>query len=280
VFSLSLHGFQPGTRVAVYNVIGVVMKSGRFFNISAQVLATMAAVAAGQPALASKLSPSWVKSISGSEATNASYLANQGIQTPSSEVALIHSIFADDSLEQELRQQYMTMVISSETRSHHDLRSMENDQLRIDNQRSFTNKVFNDTRNFHMNVHRGKLRSKASKVEGLNGVRRPVEIAAGLAAVYQGHPVDVKTPGNANLRFQMDPKLDTVGDEQYKLSVSRGLPLWDLTSGVGFGSTSQTVTASLGKRLSDNLRAEVDSSKSLRTGGPASALKFFYDIRF
>ncbi len=68
--------------------------------------------------------------------------------------------------------------------------------------------------------------------------------------------------------------------ERYSLSLSRGLPVWDLKTGVSYGGSSNKVTASVSKELMDNLTCIVDTSRSTRDQTGEEAVKFFYGLRF
>jgi hypothetical protein len=223
------------------------------------------------------IQPIWLEALTTDAGDNSSYLANKHRTFQSTEAELINGIFEDAQLEAELRQQYMQLVIANENREHHDLSSLETGQARADSERDFARKVFAEARNYHVTQQREKIYRKAGRMEALRPIRRPDEIAAGLVAVYQGNPVDVDAPLDTHLRFQMNAPEN---DEKYKIGVSRGLPVWDLTSGLGFGSTTRTLTASVGKQLTANLRAEVGSSRRIDSGEPSSIAKLNYEIRF
>lgn len=75
-------------------------------------------------------------------------------------------------------------------------------------------------------------------------------------------------------------------DEVYKLSLSREIPMLGLDSGVSYGGSTTRMTASLGKQLTSNLRAEVYAMRPMdpaRANLPAQgeeAVRFSYGITF
>ncbi len=70
--------------------------------------------------------------------------------------------------------------------------------------------------------------------------------------------------------------------ERYRLTFSRPLPLWDLSSGLTYGGSTTSVGASLSKTLIPHLTAVVDSVRPIQQGRYYSeeSLRFFYGLTF
>lgn len=73
--------------------------------------------------------------------------------------------------------------------------------------------------------------------------------------------------------------------EGYKVSLGRKLPVWDLASGLSYGGTSQTVTGTLSKQLTQHLSTEVSSTRDVNDFNGKSSkneevVKMLFGTRF
>ncbi len=90
--------------------------------------------------------------------------------------------------------------------------------------------------------------------------------------------------------WAVDPwSFESIGgakNERYRLAVFRQLPLWNLQSRVQYGLSSTTLTTSLSKQLTEQLRCEVGTIQGLdplRAGRPQTVeetMKLEYGLRF
>jgi hypothetical protein len=92
------------------------------------------------------------------------------------------------------------------------------------------------------------------------------------------------SPG-ASTSFQFSPTSSSYADgEKYKFAVSKKLP-WSLSSGVSYGSTSDTVKASLEKQLTPQITGVVDSRRPVHADQasatpPEETVQLKYQLSF
>jgi hypothetical protein len=77
----------------------------------------------------------------------------------------------------------------------------------------------------------------------------------------------------------------TTVQERFRLTADRGIPVWNLRSGVVYGGTTNTVSATLTKPLAPGLSAAVSSSQQLDTSTPpvttaGQSVSVKYEVRF
>jgi hypothetical protein len=145
----------------------------------------------------------------------------------------------------------------------------------------------------------------------------PATVVGGAAALYRGSGVNVINSGNIKLRAKASVRNQTTGlelispivhgsvdmtmtapttadtyapldpmarIERYRLSLTRNLP-FDVSSGVYYGTTTSTMSASLSRKITDHLTAVVDTAKtmdpSLEVISPSEqSLRLLYGLRF
>jgi hypothetical protein len=155
--------------------------------------------------------------------------------------------------------------------------------------------------------------------ENLRTYGKPIIFAGTIASVYFDNPVSVRINENTVLsartnvpdqtgqfavssrlvngafdldnRADQDPRLFTPGvvpqdptvtREKYRFSFSRPLPL-DITSGLSYGSSSNALSASVAKPISDHLTCVVDTVRPVDSGdlrNPEERIKLLYGIQF
>jgi hypothetical protein len=165
-----------------------------------------------------------------------------------------------------------------------------------------------------------KAREAALNNPDIQKAKKPIAVVAGLAAIYSGEPMRVKVGDSAQLmartdvrsskgqlgfnsdylnglmemdarnpdRFDStDPRFADASqnNERYKLWVGRPLIL-DVTGGMTYGSSTQTVATSLSRPLTDNMICVVDSIRPVSGVGSSPAtlseerVKVQYGIHF
>lgn len=125
-------------------------------------------------------------------------------------------------------------------------------------------------------------------------MKTPLGVIATLAAVSTGHPVRLEIEeetvfsARTDVRAQrgefqlssplLDTRFDFLGNapvapvpgqrpnERFRLTVGRTLPIWSIRSGVSYGTTTNLVSASLSKSLTDNLICTFVSSRPANSG--------------
>ena len=250
-----------------------------------------------------KLRPEWSGQEACEMAPNGSFLST---------VNLIEEQTISDTLMSSrsaatIRQRYDDMVRGYELQSRHNLTS-PGDQM-IYNQKvvGFSRGVVRDIQNGQVKGNLEKTQEAFERNPGL----RPLGWLMGLAYIYVGRPLKLKIDqatqltARTEVRSQrgelemtspiVDTKLGfvaqapTIGDrpvdgtrdERYRVSLSRNVPVLDLRSGLSYGTTTDTVTASLSKRLTQNITAVVDGSRTTRTTDrPEGNVKVTYEIKF
>jgi hypothetical protein len=91
------------------------------------------------------------------------------------------------------------------------------------------------------------------------------------------------SPGDIGTMMAMGNTVD-FSQERYQLTVARGIPIFDLSSSLLYGSSSNAVAGSLSKSLTNNLTLVVDSIRLLTpydaSRSTEEKVRLRYDIRF
>ena len=217
----------------------------------------------------------------------------------------------------ELKQQYEDMVRDYDHRKEYDLTTNEEDRKHVGQVQDFSRNVFNTVQHQQATKVLENVRKNAERDPTISKMKKPAEVIAAGVAFYYGAPVKFKLgsesnmeaatnvpnhEGHLNLRspflnsfaeFRTDAlspdeeakqkALDpTKRQERLRLGVNRGIPVLGLASGLTYGNSTRTVTASLSKQLTDSLSCVVDSMRPLEasTNPGEESLKFMYGIRF
>lgn len=224
----------------------------------------------------------------------------------------------DDRTAAEVRQEFDDMNRDYELKSKYGLMdeaSYEDQQNRMMGVRQdMINKVAAHETQLH--------KDDAEKAMDQNpGLKSAAAVGYGAAALYSGRPFRVRVSDDTLLQASTSirqrtaamgvtssivnagvsvnlmnpqtydpmtpPTLDpSLNGERYRVSVSRDVPILGITSQLAYGTTSNTVTASLSKSLTRNLTAVVDSVHSApsgnMTGAPMSeeSFRFLYGLTF
>ncbi|MCM2324067.1 MAG: hypothetical protein NDJ90_12475 [Oligoflexia bacterium] len=166
---------------------------------------------------------------------------------------------------------------------------------------------------------REKTLQEAQKgLQTVEGLRAPLTVAVAIAAITSGRTLSTSLGSDTQLRafsnlphgtnfFEIASPLVTgsvtmnlgsssmaslvdgppkwvVRDERYSFNLSRQLPLWDLGTGLAYGTSSDSVTASVSKQLTEYLACEVDSrmpvSHASAMKSSEESVKVKYEMRF
>jgi hypothetical protein len=158
----------------------------------------------------------------------------------------------------------------------------------------------------------GQARSNVIGAAKRGDISTPVMVSSTLASIYFGTPVNVDLGKETRITAKtdfiddraqikvtsniVDGAVDVTGnrrmeeqlvdpsrrEERYRISLSRSLPVWDLSSGVAYGGTSKSMSASIAKPLSDNLTCVIDTRQTINEPSVPSeeTLSVQYGIRF
>jgi|GEM_PF-6043422 len=260
------------------------------------------------------------RKIIGYPAINATYISNFDRTRRSESATMLDRFFDDKSTVRQMRYQYERFVaeceagrVVSRNESGHfqyDRRSGRDlQQACVDQNRNMTKEFVRVLKNKEFGQQRNELRTHAIN-ETSQEVQKPIEVVGGLAAIYFGEPLMVNI-GPTRIRAQpkvreqkgeysvstpiLDSQFIYAEDlnrsdsrkprEKYWLNFSRDLPFFGLSSGLSYGSTSNLVTASLGRMIAPNLRCTVSTSHSTIPDPWAIAteqdsLSLSYELRF
>jgi hypothetical protein len=196
----------------------------------------------------------------------------------------------DPQTQSELRQNYQLMLHDYEQKKRYGLATRTDQKNYIEQNNRFAEHVINEVKTRQMKLQAKNLKRIADAQPEL---KDPATVALAMAAIYQGTTMNwdmsedtrltartevknskgllgVESP-LLNGRFEyagkaadIDPNQlnfdPTQVEERYRLSLTRSLPLLELDSGVTYGGSSSTVTASVSRKLSENLTCVVDKT--------------------
>ena len=251
------------------------------------------------------IAPYWASQDTLGMATHRSGLESY---TPESPTALRDWIM-EGKVATRLSDQWRELNRAYEERKRHDLVSLEEEREQISRIKDSTRNVISEIRNHHVKQNLRKARENAEKDETLKSLARTFGWAAALVGFYQGEPLELKISDQSKVsaRINTESKQGAVAltspivhtgfsflagapnpsnnEEKYSVSAARGLGFFDLTSGMTFAGTSETMTAYLSRPLFPYLTGTVDASRRInpdnRYGTPAQAsLKLLYSLTF
>ncbi|MBC7693027.1 MAG: hypothetical protein H7222_14790 [Methylotenera sp.] len=250
------------------------------------------------------LSPHWARNPSSEFASNPnnSFLStlDPQLNQKSSEPLFDPRVSAD------MQMRYNDMNREYDMRKTHDLVSMEEEREHNRKMSQFSRQAATAYGRGHVAV---KLANLQRSIENEPSLARPAAVVVAAAAIYTGKEMKYRVTDDTHLvgrtdgpnreaNFRIDsPLLDSRLDykagfddqpanllnqhETMKVSVARGLPLWNLRSGLTYGSSSATVTASISKQLNPNLTCVVDSAHSSRSDQTSQeSVKLYYGLSF
>lgn len=256
--------------------------------------------------LASDMKPSWGgrKQIT----PNQSYLADQAKNLNIEAINQMQVLGNRQVLE--LRQQYQDLNRDYEMRRLYGLVDTKAETSHTDQMNGFSRTVIGQVRQNQVKQYGEKLVHASQQNEALRTVAKPAAVAGTIVAVSSGMPVGIKLSDSSKLttmtnvadrngqihlesplmdaRVEMRAAAPSVWDptqpgERFQLSLSRPLDFWDLRSGVTYGSSSTSLSASLVKPLSEHLTAVLDSIHPLSSDialSPEQRLTLLYGVRF
>lgn len=232
-----------------------------------------------------------------------------------SEVSVLDELI-DRHTALDLRQRYQDMSRDYELKRSYGLVDSRREQQRGDEVNDFGRQIVGEVQRYQTARNTEKLKTAVDRDPDLQVLAKPAAVVAAGAAVYRGTPMnlrlneDTKLRAVTNVRNQTsefsllspvvttsvgvnlskpedrDPTQPPDPDpthqiERYHFSFSRGLPIWDLSSGLSYGGTTSSVSASLSKRVTNNLTAEVDSIRPIKQGYyNEECLKLNYGLQF
>lgn len=256
------------------------------------------AQAAAEEIRLAQLAPAWARKAAQSQQANGSYLSsvrNRSSQTSGGELM-------DSKKALELRQQYDDMVRNYEQRKVYRQNSAQEDQQHTQKVRGFSRTVVREVEKQQITQQTAQAKKAAENDPVLSKAAKPLGIVAAGVAIYYGAPVNFDMGSETQLTARTvvprsegslslnSPLIRTsadflyaaprAGQDQVRLGVSRELG-WDMSSGLSYGNTTQSTTASVSKKLNENLTWVVDSSN--RTAASASGeqtTRILYGISF
>ena len=285
-----------------------------FGSIGMAVIASGIAFQAPQALGEADLRPAWSTQDSLSETANMSFLNDLNHEDVWNPLAGI----VDGKRAAEMRQAAEDLNRSYNLRCTYGLEDPFSDYYHQTHVNDFGHDLINQVVAYHVVKDKDKMDAIGEREPALKSV---AIVGGGAAAVWIGKPFgwDLDDSGtrliartsirqqigevevnssllNAGISVNMskpetrDPTLPpmvdpTQKDERYKVSVSRGLPVFDLSSRLSYGSTSNTVSAGLSKPLMEHLTAEVTAVRPAPINRTASSageevVKFSYGVTF
>ncbi|MBY0472068.1 hypothetical protein K2X30_12955 [bacterium] len=220
----------------------------------------------------------------------------------------------DPVVSKEMHYKFDRMSRDYESRRYQNLLTPQQERAYNDQINSLKSEIYGHVRNRQTE----KIRRSAADGGDLNDDdHKPVAIAVAAAAVYAGQPVTLNIDGDSRIsartdvqnrrgefklwtswvdwsliytgdapdrRYTISPD-PTQGDERYRFSVSKQIPVVNLGSSLTYGSTSGGVTASVSHQLFiPRLNVMYDSTyylnPSIDDRLAEQALKFFYNVNF
>lgn len=190
----------------------------------------------------------------------------------------------------ELRRSYELMDQRQERRARAGFTSASETETNLAERESLGGQVLSRVGQNQVNLQVSRLAGTARNQSALRSARKPAVVVAAAAALYFGQPFELQASestsfhlvsemrrrraelvlqcpvarGEIDFDGARDPASDLGGRENARLSLSRGLPVWDLGSRVEYGATSSTVTATLSKQLTREVAVSVDSQEYVR----------------
>ena len=245
---------------------------------------------------ANQVQPQWSLHTSGENIPNISYLSNTTTNY-FHDTNLRDQLF-DPKLTMDMKQQYEDMNRNYDIRKTAALVGRDEEAAHDAQMTDFTRSTLKNFGNHHIQENISKAEKAGEKIvdndSTLKQLKKPVAVAAVVAGVYTGKTMKVKVAQDTKLSTRTDiqgqngtvgleaPWLvngavdfnarpgqnDKVPDEsmhndRYRLALSRGLPIWGLSSGLSYATTTTTTTASLSKVILPNTTCVVDSARRM-----------------
>jgi hypothetical protein len=247
---------------------------------------------------ATKLHPVWMKSECSRISENISFLNNE----TSRQTESLSEFIVDRKTALSMRQEYDDLVRWHEMRERYGLNSNQDDRVHTAKVSELTTDILKRIEMQHVRKNSAKLRkiveTDPTFAPIISKVRRPVGLVFAVAGIYTGEPMNVQlsertrltartnVPAKRGQLFVASPLMNGSVDfianassqekeERYRFSVSRNLPVFDLSSSLSYGTTTNAMTASLSRPLFvPNLTAVMDASTN------EQVLRFLYGLTF
>ncbi len=243
------------------------------------------------------IQPRWVQNPISTLNPNASFLAD--LDRDSSNAANFQNEILDPARVPEIKQSYRDMMRDYEMRQQYGLTDLQAEQNHSSQVNDFGKGFLSEFKRIQRNKGIGSVRAAAKRDENL-AKPLPKAVIGALVIACTGEAVDLVTGDEAKLTARTNLpdgsgqlavassivngsfEIANRSSERYRLSVARGIPGLDISSGLSYGASSNTVSASLSKPISNHLTAVLDSSRSMtdKTRGPDGTVRLLYGINF
>ena len=200
------------------------------------------------------------------------------------------------------RREFEDLTRSYQIRKQYDLLRPEEERAHYEELSRFSKSAIQDVGNFQLRRKMDRAKNAAKNLALndplLQKLKKPAAVVAAVAALYTGAEFkfnlthEMELMANPNVRERkaalhlINPYVDTSVDffgkapgsrdpyasipedpeareERYRFSLTRGLPILDISSQVSYGTTTRKMTASLSKQLMQNLSCSVDASRNM-----------------
>ncbi|MCM2278830.1 MAG: hypothetical protein NDJ89_12210 [Oligoflexia bacterium] len=266
--------------------------------------------AAAQP----ELKPSWLKEKLERWAPNLSILMGKGAAARQESASPL--LRSADS--EELQREFGALNRDFEWREKANIVDLRSRWNQVQRSRDLSKKVVGKVRN---NQRDRNLKRAEKFVRSQENIRKPMEMALAVAAITSGQPLQtslgadldlyafsnlphgvnylqlssplltgsftMNTGGSGLAGLTQGPPDWIVRNERYRLSLTRELPLWqlgDIGTGLHYGSSTESVTASVSKRLTADLSCELGSQNPISAASPLrgseESVKVKYEVKF
>ena len=260
--------------------------------------------------------PDWSTKAEIFEVQNASYLANSLKGTSRDQLRSVPEFLREQEI-RDLKLQHDLLVRDYELKAKYGLLTQDEERIHYDAVRAFSKNMAVLVGRNQIRGPLDRFRTFAENDPVLSFAQRPIALVALAIAVYNGQPVLMGLGRDASLKARANvpaseaelivnsPVLDTSlymktnaqtadevaaqqlrdplsRDERMRLSAGRSLGVLGLYSGLTYGNTTQTLSASLSKQLMSNLNASVNSRRPLNPSHDAgeNSLNLNYGVSF
>ncbi len=206
----------------------------------------------------------------------------------------------------EIKQLYEDISREYDLKRAYGMSNVENQTEYVSKMKDFANQVEMRIKNYHVVQNRSRVLEAVKESETL----KPALIVATVGAACTGAPVQVKVNNDLEIisktdfpsqkgEFQFNSNIlagridvsataplnnvdPTIRDERVRLSVNRAIPQTDMVSALTYGSTTNSLTASLNKPLTPGLNCELGATQALGANLTQSdqTVKLNYQVRF
>ncbi|MEK6704455.1 MAG: hypothetical protein AABZ06_01575 [Bdellovibrionota bacterium] len=238
------------------------------------------------------LKPQWSKKRAAGVHLNSSFLADLDNKNFNSKGT---NFITEAMSSADVRDKYSTLHGDYEMRKRHGLIDTDAERCYLDQMSGFNNEILSRLRLSQLRDGRKKLETAMLRNDRLKAIAGPIVMAGAIAAACTtGEPLEFTLTDNTKLVTRADVRnqvgqlsvasqaltgsLDLMAktpgerEERYRFSLNSGIPLFNVTSGISYGMTSNTLSMSLTKQLSSRLSCSVDSTRPLDNTPLASSL--------